>query len=173
MDLEETFLLQHSSDYLMIHAAPSGDYRIECPSCNASHAANTNEWTPDFAQPFGFVCGCSHFFHVLVNVRSHRRKSCHLTAEYKLMQHGRQIEGVCTLLDISPTGTRVQANYLTNIDIGALLDLIVTFDDASRSRIPLSGRIRWVKTQSKQTTMGIQFENLEAHSKQTLGFYLL
>ena len=157
----------------MIHAAPSGDYRIECPACNALHAANTNEWAPDFAQPFGFLCGCSHFFYILVNVRSHRRKGCHLTGEYELIQDGREIEGLCTLLDISPTGARVQANYLTHADIGALMRLIVTLDDAAHSRIQLSGKIRWVKTQPKQTTMGIQFEQLEPHSQQTLGFYLL
>jgi hypothetical protein len=155
----------------LIHAAPSGGYRIHCPRCHASQAGNIREWPPHFAQPFGFVCGCTHFFHVFV--RSHRRKPCHLTGEYKLMQHGRQIEGLCTLLDISKAGTQVEANYLTNIEIGALLRLIVTLDDTSHSRILLSGRIRWVTTQPKRATMGIQFEHLEPHSQQTLGFYLL
>ena len=157
----------------MIHAAPSGEYRIECPGCHASHPGNIREWVPDFAQPFGFVCGCSRSFHVLVNVRSRSRKSCHLPAEYKLMQGGRQVEGQGTLLDISLTGTRMQANYLTNIEIGALLQLTVTLDDATHSRIPLSGRISWVRRQPKQATLGIQFERLEPHSQQTLGFYLL
>jgi hypothetical protein len=170
---EEAFLLEHPSGYLMIHAAPSGDYRIECPACKASQAGNIREWRSDFAQPFGFVCRCSHFFYVLVNVRSHRRKPCHLTGEYKLMQYGRQIDGVCTVLDMSPTGMRVQANYLTDLEIGALLQFIVTLDDASHSRILLSGSIRWVATQPKRATMGIQFEQLEPHSQQALGFYLL
>ena len=89
------------------------------------------------------------------------------------MQHGRQIEGLCTLLDISQAGARVEANHLTNIEMGALLRLVVTLDDASHTRILLSGRIRWVNTQPKRVTMGIQFECLEPHSQQTLGFYLL
>jgi len=162
-----------SSDFLRIHSGPSGSYRIDCPACHASQAGNIREWPPHFAQPFGFVCGCGHFFHVVVNVRSHHRKPCHLSGEYKLMQHGRQIEGLCTLLDISQAGTRVEANHLTNIEMGALLRLIVTLDDASHSRILLSGRICWVTTQPKTVIMGIQFECLEHHSMQTLGFYLL
>jgi hypothetical protein len=89
------------------------------------------------------------------------------------MSHGRQIEGLCTLLDISQAGARVEANHLTNIEMGALLRLIVTFDDAPHSRILLAGRIRWAKAQPKRATIGIQFENLEPHSRQTLGFYLL
>lgn len=87
------------------------------------------------------------------------------------MQCGRQIEGVCTLLDLSKTGTRVVANYLTNSEVGTLLRLTVTFDDASR--ILLSGKICWVETQPKGSTIGIQFENLELYSQQMLGFYLL
>ena len=65
------------------------------------------------------------------------------------------------------------ANYLTNIEVGTLLSLTVTFDDASHSCILLSGKICWVKTQPKQSTMGIKFEHLEPHSRQILGFYLL
>jgi hypothetical protein len=165
--------LQPASDCVMVHAAPTGAYRMVCPACDTSHAGHTREWPPDFVQPFCFVCECGHFFHILVNTRLHRRKPCHLTGEYTLMQYGRQIKGLCTLLDISQGGTRVEANYLTNIEMGALFQLVVILDDASHSRILLSGRICWITTQPKRATMGIQFEHLEAHSQQTLGFYLL
>jgi PilZ domain len=165
--------LKNSSDYLMTHAGPSGGYRIDCPACNASQTGNIREWPPHFAQPFGFVCACGHFFHVFVNVRSHHRKPCQLWGEYRLMQQGRQIEGVCTVLDISQAGARVEANHLTNIEIGGLLRLVVALDDASHSRTLLSGKIRWVTTQPKGVMMGIRFENLDAHSQQKLGFYVL
>jgi hypothetical protein len=89
------------------------------------------------------------------------------------MQHGRRIEGLCTVLDLSQAGARVEANHLTDIEKGALLRLIVTLDDASCSRISLPGRILWVTTQPKLVTMGMQFESLELHSQQRLGFYLL
>jgi PilZ domain len=157
----------------MIHAGPSGGYRIDCPACNASQTGNIREWPPHFAQPFGFVCSCSHFFHVLVNARSHHRKPCHLSGEYRLMQQERQIEGMCTVLDISQAGARVEANYLTDIEIGGLLQLVVALDNASHSRTLLSGRIRWVMMHHKRAMMGIRFENLDAHSRQKLGFYLL
>ncbi len=165
--------MQQPSDHLVIHAAPSGAYRIDCPGCNTSQAGHIREWPLHFAQPFDFVCECGHFFHVLVNTRSNRRKPCHVTGEYKFTQSGRQIEGVCTFVDVSQTGTRVEANYLTNVEIGTLLRLTVTFDDASHSRILLSGKICWVTTQPKRATMGIKFEHLEPHAQQTLGFYLL
>jgi hypothetical protein len=169
----ETIPLQQSSEYLLIHAASTGGYRIDCPRCKTSQAGHIREWPPNFAQPFDFVCECGHSFHVLVNTRSYRRKTCHVTGEYKLTQSGRQIEGLCTFADVSQAGARVEANHLSNIEIGSLLRLIVTFDDTSRSPILLSGKIRWVTTQSKRATMGIQFERLEPHSQQTLGFYLL
>jgi hypothetical protein len=89
------------------------------------------------------------------------------------MQYGRQIEGVCTLLDISQAGARVEAKHLTNIEMGTFLQLIVTLDDASHSRILLSGRIRWVDMQPKRVMMGIRFEDLDGHSMQKLGFYVL
>jgi PilZ domain len=165
--------LQQLSDILVTHATPTGDYRIVCPGCNLSQPGNINEWPPEFVQPFDFVCACSRLFHVLVNVRSNHRKSCRLTGEYKLMQHGRQIEGVCSFLDVSKAGARVEASHLTNVEIGAVVRLMVTFADTSRSPILLSGKIRWVTTQPKRATMGIQFEHLEPHSQQTLGFYLL
>ena len=161
------------SDYLMIHAGPKGGYRIDCPACKSARTGCIRELPPLFAHPFNFVCACGHSFKVFINVRSQRRKSCHLSGEYKVMQHGRQIEGLCTLLDISQAGTRVEANHLTNIETGTLLQILVTLDDASRSHILLSGRIRWVRTQPKRATMGIQFEHLEPHSRQKLGFYLL
>ena len=161
------------SDYLMIHAGPSGGYRIDCPACKAAQPGCLRELPPHGARPFDFVCPCGHSFKVFINVRSRHRKPCRLSAEYNLTQHGRQIEGLCTLLDISQAGTRVEANHLTNIEMGALLRLIVTLDDASHSRILLSGRIRSVTTQPKQVILGIQFEHLEPHSQQMLGFYLL
>ena len=173
IDFEESTVLQQSSDCLVIHAAPSGGYLIICPVCNTSQAGHIREWPPHFAQPFRFVCECGHFFEVLVNTRSNRRKPCRLMGEYKMTQCGRQIEGLCTFLDVSQTGTRVEANHLTNVEIGALLQLIVTLNDTSRSRILLSGKICWVTTQPKRATMGIRFEHLEPHSQQTLGFYLL
>jgi hypothetical protein len=89
------------------------------------------------------------------------------------MHHGRQIQGLCTVLDISQTGARVEANHLTDIERGALLRLIVALDDASCSRISLPGRILWDTTQPKRVTMGMQFESLELYSQQMLGFYLL
>jgi hypothetical protein len=169
----ETLPLKQPSDYLKVHAGPSGGYRIDCPACHASQPGNIRDLPPRFAHPFGFVCACGHFFHVFVNARSHHRKPCQLRGEYRLTQQGRQIEGLCTVLDISKAGARVEANHLTNIEVGALLQLIVTLDDASHSRILLSGRIRWVTTQPKRVMMGIQFEHLEPHSQQTLGFYVL
>jgi hypothetical protein len=157
----------------MVHAAPNGGYQINCPGCNTAQAGHIREWPPHFDQPFDFVCECGHFFHVLVNTRSNRRKPCHVTGEYKLTQYGRQIEGICTFVDVSQTGTQVEANHLTDIEIGASCVLAVTLNGNSDSPILLSGRVRWSKTQSKRATLGIQFEHLEPHSQQTLGFYLL
>jgi hypothetical protein len=165
--------VEKPSDYTMIHAGPSGGYRIDCPACHASQAGNIREWPPHFAHPFGFVCACSHFFQVFVNVRSHYRKPCQLWGEYRLKQQGRQIEGLCTVLDISQAGARVEANHLTNIELGGLLQLVVSLDDASHSRALLSGKIRWIMTRHKRVMMGIRFENLDAHSQQKLGFYVL
>ena len=161
------------SDCLMIHAGPRGGYRIDCPACKSARPGCISELPPDFSRPFDFVCACGHSFKVFINIRSHRRKPCRLSGEYTLMHHGRQIDGLCTLLDLSQAGARVEANHLTNIEIGTLLRLIVTLDDASHSRILISGRIRSVVAQLKQVTMGIQFEPLELHSQKMLGFYLL
>jgi PilZ domain len=157
----------------MIHAAPTGGYRINCPGCNTPQAGHIREWPPDFAQPFSFVCECGHVFHVLVNTRSNRRRPCQITGEYQLTQYGRQIEGLCTFVDVSKTGMRIKANHLSNIEIGTSLRIMVTFNDTPHSRIQLSGKIRWVTTQPKRATMGIQFDYLEPHSQQILGFYLL
>ncbi len=165
--------MQQPSDYLLIHAAPKGSYRIVCPGCNTSQAGHTREWPPLLTQPFDFACDCGHLFQVLVNTRSHRRKPCHLTGEYRLVQYGRQIEGVCTVLDVSQAGMQVAANHLSNIEIGTLLLLTVTLGEVPQSRTTLSGKICWVATQPKPATMGIKFEDLEPHSQQTLGFYLL
>ena len=161
------------SDYLTIHAGPKGGYRIDCPACKAARAGCVMELPPHIDHPFDFVCACGHSFKVFVNIRSHRRKIVRLSGEYTLTQHGRQIEGLCTILDISLGGTRVEANHLSNIEMGSSLRLIVTLDDASHSRILLSGKIRWVTTHVKRATMGIQFEPLVASAQQTLGFYLL
>jgi hypothetical protein len=141
--------------------------------CHAARAGCIRELPPHFAHPFDFVCACGHSFKVFINVRSQRRKPCRLSGEYKLFQHGRQIEGLCTLSDISSAGMRVEANHLTDVEMGASLRLVVTLDDASRSRILLTGRIRWVTTKPKGVTMGVQFEHLEPYSQQMLGFYLL
>jgi hypothetical protein len=173
MKIVETIYLQPTCDYLVFHAAPSGGYRIDCPGCNTPQAGHIREWPPEFAQPFDFVCECGHVFHVLVNTRSYRRKPCQVTGEYQLTQYGRQTEGLCTLADVSQAGARVEANHLSNIEIGTSLRIIVTFNDTPHSRILLSGKIRWVATQPKRATMGIQFDHLEPHSQQTLGFYLL
>lgn len=161
------------SDSLIVHAAPSGNYRIDCPACKATQAGNIKEWPPQFPNPFSAVCACRHSFQVLVNIRSHHRKPGRLLGEYRLMQRGRPIEGLCTVLDITQMGMRMEANHLTNVLIGDLIHLVVTFNDAAHSRVPLSGSIRWVRMQHKRVMMGIRFENLPPHSQQMLGFYVL
>ena len=67
----------------------------------------------------------------------------------------------------------MEANHLTNVEVGTPLRLTVTFDDPSHSRVMLSGKICWVTTQPKRATLGVRFEQLDPHAKQILGFYLL
>lgn len=83
----------HTSDYIVTPAAPTGGYRMVCLECHTSDAGHIREWPPNLAQPFGFVCECGHLFHILGNTRANRRKSCHLTGEYKLTQHDDKLKG--------------------------------------------------------------------------------
>jgi hypothetical protein len=161
------------SVYLMVHATPSGNYRIDCPACKATQAGNTKELASHLGRPFRLTCVCGHSFHVLVNVRSHRRKPCRLVGEYKLMQQGRPIEGPCTILDISQAGLRLEANHLPSVPTKGTIQLVVTLDDAARSSILLTGRILWVAADQTRGFMGIRLEDLDPHPKQMLGFYVL
>ena len=157
----------------LVHATPSGNYRIDCPVCKAMQAGNTNELPASLGHFFPLTCVCGHSFQVLVNVRSHRRKPCRLVAEYKLMQQGRPIEGVGTVLDISQAGLRLEANHLPKVPIKAIIQLVVRLDDDARSKIMLTGRVLWVKAENTRGSMGIRLEELDPHPKQMLGFYVL
>jgi PilZ domain-containing protein len=160
-------------DSVVVHLTPTKAYRILCPQCAHSTNGTLQALAPNFSNPFVFHCRCGNSFKILLNVRAAHRKACKLPAEYSLSLNGREVNGVCTVLELSKTGMRLEANYLGAVQLGQAIRFIIMLDDSSSTRIPVSGSIQWVRLLKPRVVMGVRFTHLDPHPQQMLGFYLL
>jgi hypothetical protein len=133
-------------DSVVVHLTPTKAYRILCPQCEQCTNGTLQALSADFCNPFIFQCPCGHSFKVLLNLRAARRKPCKLSAEYRLHLQGREVNGVCTVLELSKTGIRLEANYLGTVQSRQPIHVIVVLDDSSHTRLPVSGTIQWHKS---------------------------
>jgi hypothetical protein len=160
-------------DRLLVHLTPSQTYRVVCSQCQHVTEGHANDFPADSSNSFVVDCSCGHSFKVLLNCRAHYRKPTRLPGEVTLVQGGRTIGEVCTVLDLSNTGMRLRARFLANMQEGQPITVTVTLDDSPRTRLPLPCVVRWMKLRQKQAIMGVQFAALDPHQLQALGFYLL
>ena len=155
---------------LQVTVTPAKTFLVVCPHCNQSKEFNLDELPPDRPNPFPFECPCGIPSRVLLNTRKNYRKNVKLAGKLTLPS-GAKENGL--VLDISKTGLRIRLVSSQTILTGQLIDVHFALDDKSRTDLDVRGVVRRVTSEQGRLMLGLEFEPLNAHQQEVLGFYLM
>ena len=140
---------------------------IICPACNKAKTVQV----ASFRQKRHHIrvrCACGEIFTVLLDFRSHYRKSVNLSGTYEIKHQREKAKGAIHITNISLSGIRFTVSGLNLLQPGYLVSLDFQLDDRKQSCIRRLAIVRSVHG----NRVGCEFIREEGQQDRDLAFYL-
>jgi DNA-directed RNA polymerase subunit RPC12/RpoP len=112
---------------------------------------------------------CGNSFKVVFETRSRYRKDTSLEGHFLRKDKGGDDFGHMVVHDLSMGGMRFEPTGRTVFRVGDLLTIDFRLDDENKSMIRISAIVKSIG----ERDIGVEFMNLDEHTRKTLGFYLM
>jgi hypothetical protein len=156
-----------------VHLSQQKTFLVLCPHCNQSKIFNLTDLPPNSPNPFNYECHCGVPSNVLLNYRGSYRKRVNLAGMFTVPSESKQIERICTILDLSATGMHIVTDYFKTIPEGQLIQATIIFDDKWHTRLELPCVVLRINLEDARSRLSLEFVNLNPHQQQVLGSYLM
>ncbi|MBF0342724.1 MAG: PilZ domain-containing protein [Nitrospirae bacterium] len=162
----------------IVNVYPACIMQVRCPACGFEGRVK-REYPPD--DDFRIICPkCNETFLVKINKRDFYRANIKRPVSYsnKDIKDPFAVEAKSgVIIDISRTGLRIEGSmrdFSKNYEkIGEILTLLFSLSP-SKSIIKAQGEIvRVIQANDYKFTMGIRFKNLDVHTDQLIGTFLM
>ncbi len=149
-------------------------YVIHCPKCNQAQAFRIADIPPDRPNPFPYHCACGTTSMVhLVGFRASERKRVNLEGSFVRVADSRNIQMICTILDISVKGLRLTTTEpVKNLSRAEILKISLVLDDRRRTHLDIFAKIRRVTPAKAHLTIAVEFLPLDHRHRAALESYL-
>lgn len=149
-----------------IHVDGDGTAAITCPVC--SNQKRTSVATLKHKKHVLKVrCTCKTVFRVLLNHRSHYRKSVNLSGTYTTLYQYDQCKGLAQITNLSKGGVQYRVVGLNRLHPGSIIDLDFQLDNKQRSPIKKQALVRY----AHDNIVGCEFVDT-GDPDRALAFYL-
>jgi c-di-GMP-binding flagellar brake protein YcgR len=92
---------------------------------------------------------------------------------FTVPSESKQIERICTILDLSATGMHIVTDYFKTIPEGQFIQATIIFDDKWHTRLELPCVVLRINLEDARSRLSLEFVNLNPHQQQVLGSYLM
>jgi hypothetical protein len=148
------------------HVDSDGTAAITCPVCSNQKRASVAT-LKDKKHALTVRCSCKTVFRVLLNYRSHYRKSVNLSGTYTTLYQYDQCKGLAQITNVSAGGLQYRVVGLNRLHPGSIVDLDFQLDNTQRSQINKQALVRY----AHDNVVGCEFVD-KGESDRALGFYL-
>jgi hypothetical protein len=146
-----------------------GVFRGACPACMVSHNFAPAEFT---SKTIAYTCPCGRLYTVLpLGLRGGQRKAVNLPGSLSGKPDKGPVRVPCLVRDISTKGIGVTLDTM-NVEMAETLQLRVKLDDAKKTALLLSCKVRRKLKAGSQLLLGLEFEQLDLDSQSALARYL-
>ncbi|MEJ5349243.1 MAG: PilZ domain-containing protein [Desulfosoma sp.] len=152
-----------------VFVSQDGKATIICPQCGFSRSVPASSMAQQ-NKTVKVRCLCGHTFKVSFEVRQAYRKPTYLFGEYrKKTKESSSPFRQMIVLDISQHGCRFQTPLPHDLQVGDLVHLEISLNDARKSLIKVTGEVRRIEGKS----VGVSFVDFDSGSQKALSFFLL
>jgi len=148
----------------LVYLDAHGQGTTTCPKC-ADKGIISGTTYRDLHTTLTATCLCGYRFLVLLNTRQYYRKSVSLIGTYT--PPSKSATRRITVTDLSLSGVRFHTLLPHALNVGDVIELDFSLDDAKHTRLHQWAVVRWVESQE----VGAEFCNFQTYEKE-LGFYL-
>lgn len=148
------------------HIDSDGTTIVTCPFCSSQKRTSVTSLKHE-RHVLKARCSCKNVFRVLLDYRSHYRKSVSLSGTYTTLYQYHKCKGLMQISNVSAGGLQYHLVGLNRLFPGCILDLEFQLDDKQCSRIKKQGIVRHVY----DNVVGCEFVDNKA-SDRALAFYL-
>jgi len=148
------------------HVDSDGTAAITCPVCNNQKRTSVSTFKQK-KHVLKVRCSCKTTFRVLLNYRSHYRKSVNLSGIYTTLYQYDRCKGLAQITNVSAGGVQYRVVGLNRLHPGSIIDLDFQLDDKQRSPIKKQALVRY----SHDNVVGCEFVD-KGDSDRALSFYL-
>ena len=146
-----------------------GAFRSSCPACMATHDFAPAEFT---TKTIPYTCPCGRSYRVLpLGLRAGTRKTVNLPGILSGKPGKSLLKIPCQVRDLSPNGIGITLD-VTTAEMSETMQLRVKLDDAKKTALLLSCKVRRREKMGRQLLLGLAFDRLDLDTQSALARYL-